>query len=151
MTAGGPIYIQPDEETRIKKQINLENTCQEAKDKLHDGLIKAWQKTQQYTKPFLYEPKNQKKLSNENIKYLVGSQIVSNELENAQLTFRLKDSLRHSYFSIKRDSRPSTYFKPIKQRISPGHITLMRGFHGGFLHPPKQNNRLDLEKVLEVF
>ena len=45
MTAGGPIYTQPDEETRIKKQINFENTCQEAKDKLHDGLIKAWQKT----------------------------------------------------------------------------------------------------------
>lgn len=27
----------------------------------------------------------------------------------------------------------------------------MRGLQGGFIHPPKENKRLDLEKVLEDF
>jgi len=45
MTAGGPIFLQPDEETRLKKLINLDNSCQEAKEKIHDGLLKAWEKT----------------------------------------------------------------------------------------------------------
>lgn len=46
MTAGGPIFMQPDEETRLKKLINLDNTCLEAKEKIHDDLLKAWEKTQ---------------------------------------------------------------------------------------------------------
>lgn len=62
MTAGGPIFMQPDEETRLKKLINLDNTCLEAKEKIHDGLFKAWEKTQRYTKPFLYETQDFKKI-----------------------------------------------------------------------------------------
>jgi hypothetical protein len=38
MTAGGPIFIQPNEETRITKLINLDNTCLLAKEKIHEGL-----------------------------------------------------------------------------------------------------------------
>jgi len=45
MTAGGPIFMQPDEETRLKKLINLDNSCLKAKEKIHDGLLKAWEKT----------------------------------------------------------------------------------------------------------